>query len=239
MFEEFESKTKRVLPVFLLIDTSGSMKGQKIEQLNLAYQEMIQKLRDVENTKGEIHVCVVTFGGSVQIFQPIKPIKDIALAEFSANGNTPMGEAITCVVDMIEDNHVVPKNCYTPTIILVSDGIPTDIGHHVDRSSYEKNARAFFDAWDPIKRMNSSRRTLKSVRLALGIGDDANPKMLQSFINNDHIPVIKASSTGTITRFFEWVTLSISIKSVNPENEDIFTDEVSADELFNSEDIFE
>ena len=239
MFEEFESQTKRVLPVFLLIDTSGSMQGRKIEQLNLAYQEMINKLKSVENTKGDIEICTITFGGKVNLFQTLKPIEEVVPTEFEASGNTPMGEAIETVIDMIEDNGVTPKNCYTPTIILVSDGLPTDITRSIYGQSRGDEARAHFDAWAPIKRMNTSRRVVKAVRLALGIGDDANPKMLQSFINNDYIPVIKASSTGTIAKFFEWVTLSISVKSVNPEKEDVFTDEVSADELFDSDDIYE
>jgi uncharacterized protein YegL len=44
-------KKSRALPVFLLVDTSGSMQGERIETVNVALKEMISVFRKLENPK--------------------------------------------------------------------------------------------------------------------------------------------------------------------------------------------
>ena len=64
----------------------------------------------------------------------------------------------------------------------------------------------------------------------MGIGGDVDMRVLKTIINNAEIPVIKARDNDTIAKFFKWVTMSISVRSVsvNPDipvvssTEDIF-----------------
>ena len=49
----------------------------------------------------------------------------------------------------------------------------------------------------------------------MGIGGDVDINILRAFINNNEIPVISAKDNNTISKFFEWVTMSVSVRSVS------------------------
>lgn len=219
-------KEGRALPVFLLVDVSGSMKGEKIETVNVALKEMINSFKKIENPKGVIELCIIAFGNrSVQVVKPLSKIADTDQFEFSAEGDTPMGKVFEAVASMIEDYEVVSRRAYTPTIVLISDGNPTDFAGYSatmpENDIYE---------WEALKQLQNGTRSSKATRLAMGIGSDVDSRILKAFINNDSIPAIKARDNDTISKFFKWVTMSISVRSisVNPDvpvigdTEDIF-----------------
>ena len=207
----YVAREPRALPIFILADTSGSMRGEKINELNLALREMLTALNDVDDIRGKFQLCVIGFGGDVNVLQPLADIDGLQLPELNAAGNTPMGEAFDTVREMIEDRNVVSSRAYAPTIVLISDGIPTDCSEEIyHRKEYSK--------WEPLNNLHSAERSSKSQRLALGIGADADFGMLKEFINNPEIPVIKANDASGITKFFRWVTMSTvaRMNSVNP-----------------------
>lgn len=49
----------------------------------------------------------------------------------------------------------------------------------------------------------------------MGIGEDANEAMLNAFINSTNVPVISARDARGIEKFFRWVTMSVSSRSVS------------------------
>ncbi|MCK9576076.1 MAG: VWA domain-containing protein [Clostridia bacterium] len=205
---DFVSKEQRALPIFILADTSGSMSGEKINELNLALREMQNSLKNVDDIRGKFQLCVIGFGGGVSVIQALADIENVVLSELSANGNTPMGEAFINAYEMIEDKSIVSSRSYTPTIVLISDGQPTDFysngGKHLD--------------WEPLKKLHTGARSAKCQRLAMGIGADADIEMLKAFVNNPEVPVIKAKDASGISAFFRWVTMSTisRMNSVNP-----------------------
>ena len=202
-------KEARPLPVLLLVDNSGSMANEKINTVNVALKEMIAEFSAIKNAKGKISIGIITFGNKVEVVQPIEKIDNIAVPEFRAAGKTWMGQAIDKAVDMLEDREQVPERAYAPTIILLSDGLPTDCPVKMDRANYD------FSQWKPLQRLHSSKRLKRCPKLALGIGEGTDYRMLNAFINNPDIPVIKANNLATITKFFQWVTYSISKRSVS------------------------
>lgn len=208
---DFVAREPRTLPIFILADASGSMKGEKIIKLNLALRDMLTALNNVNDIRGKFKLCVISFGGSVRIIQPLTDIESIVLPELKASGNTPMGEALEKVAEMIEDRSIISSRSYAPTIVLISDGLPTDCPEEIKNN---KN----YSYWESLKTLLSGDRSAKSQRLALGIGDDADIDMLKAFINNTEIPVIKANDACGITKFFRWVTMSTvsRMNSVNP-----------------------
>lgn len=201
----------RALPIFVLADVSGSMRGEKINELNLALREMLNALNNVDDIRGKFQLCVISFGGEVKIEQPLADIDGLIIPELAASGNTPMGEAFDLVREMIENREIVSSRSYAPTIVLISDGIPTDCSESV------YNSKKYGD-WDSLVNLHSGERTSKSQRLALGIGSDADYGMLKDFINNSEIPVIKANAATGIAKFFRWVTMSTvaRMNSINP-----------------------
>lgn len=212
-------KEARPLPVLFLVDNSGSMANEKINTVNAALKEMIAEFTSIKNAKGKIHIGIITFGNKVEVIQPIDKIENISLPEFTASGKTWMGEAIEKAVDLLEDRTMVPERAYTPTIILLSDGLPSDCPGKMNPQNYD------FSQWEPLRKLHSSKRLIKCPKLALGIGEGTNYRMLNAFINNPEVPVIKANDLTTVTKFFQWVTYSVRRRSVssNP-NEQILED---------------
>lgn len=103
----FVSKEPRALPVFILADTSGSMMGAKINELNLALRQMVSEFQNVDEIRGKFQLSIITFGPIVQVIQPLADIEGIQLKELTAGGRTPMGAAFETVSAMIEDKLVV------------------------------------------------------------------------------------------------------------------------------------
>ena len=214
-FGNYVRREGRALPVFLLVDTSGSMRGEKIETVNIAVKEMLNAFKKIENPKGVIAICIVGFSDNkAEVIKPLSKISDADQFTFSAEGNTPMGMAFSTVAEMIEDYNVVSKRAYTPTIILISDGNPTDFTGYNSGMSDDAICE-----WENLKRLQSGARSAKAIRLAMGIGGDVDLRILKAFINNVSIPVIKAQDNDTIAKFFRWATMSISVRSVsvNPD----------------------
>lgn len=209
LINNYIKKEGRALPVFILLDVSGSMSGEKIETVNVALKEMINSFKKIENPRGIIELCLLTFGGNqVNVIKPLSKINDNDVYTLTASGNTPMGMAFEKVAEMIEDKKVVSSRAYTPTIVLISDGNPTDYnaaGKTVDEIMN----------WDSLVKVHSGARFSKATKLAMGIGHDVDINILKAFINNDEVPVISAKDNNTITKFFEWVTMSVSVRSVS------------------------
>lgn len=207
----YVAREPRPLPIFVLADTSGSMRGEKINELNLALREMLNALNAADDIRGKFQLSVIAFGGEVKVLQPIADIDGLVLTELSASGNTPMGQAFEMVCELIEDRDVVSSRAYAPTIVLISDGLPTDCTEEMYR---RKN---YFD-WEPLVNLHNGERSSKCQRMALGIGEDADVDMLKSFIDNPEIPVIKTKDASGIAKFFRWVTMSTVARmtSINP-----------------------
>ena len=202
-------KEGRALPVFILLDVSGSMSGQKIETVNVALKEMINSFKKIENPKGIIELCLLTFGaGKVNIVKELSQINDSDSYILTAGGDTPMGMAFEKVSEMIEDKSIVSSRAYTPTIVLISDGNPTD---------FDPTGKSIEEImmWNALSKIHTGTRTSTATKLAMGIGDDVDTNILRAFINNNEVPVISAKDNNTISKFFEWVTMSISVRSIS------------------------
>lgn len=208
---QFVTKEPRPLPIFILADTSGSMRGDKINELNLALREMLNALTTADDIRGKFQLSVISFGGSVTVLQPLSDINKLQLQELSASGNTPMGEAFDLLSCFLEDRSIVSSRAYSPTIVLISDGIPTDIPDEIDQNSN------YLD-WQPLQKLLNGERSSKCQRLALGIGNDVDIEMLKAFVNSPEIPVIRSKDASGIVKFFRWVTMSTvaRMNSVNP-----------------------
>jgi uncharacterized protein YegL len=101
----------RPLHFIWILDTSGSMMGDKIQSLNFAIHEAIKPMQDTadENPHASVLVRAVTFstGARWHLAQPT-PVGNFKWTDVKASGVTDMGKALT------------------PVLMLVSDGQPTD-----------------------------------------------------------------------------------------------------------------
>lgn len=197
--QQFAVATARPLPVIILADVSGSMtQDNNIGALNAALKDFLSTLSKESRLNAEIQVSIITFGGSkAEVHVPLTPAWQINQTDdLVASGGTPMGGAFELALEMIENKEIIPSRAYKPTIVLISDGIPTDNWE----SSFNK--------------LKNSDRAQKASRMAMAIGAGADKHMLKAFVNDlEATEVFEAHNAKEIHRFFRVVSMSVSSRS--------------------------
>lgn len=126
---EFADNPEPRCACLLLLDTSGSMEGAKIEQLNAGLQVFAEQLRADAMASKRVEVAVVTFG-PVELAQPFVTADTFTAPRLRAYGQTPMGEAIARAVQLVAERKRAYRangiGYYRPWIFMISDGTPTD-----------------------------------------------------------------------------------------------------------------
>ena len=190
-----EPKAKPV-PVILLLDISGSMESEgKIHSLNDAVSDMLNVFQDTESGETEIWVSIITFGAQVELHQPLISAGDIRWQDLSAGGMTPLGVALKMAKAMIEDKDVVPSRAYRPTVVLVSDGQPSD------------------DWEGPLNAFVNDGRSAKCDRMAMAIGAGADEAVLGKFIEGTANVLFYSENAKQLRDFFKFVTMSVTIRT--------------------------
>lgn len=200
--KKFTTPTAKPLPVVLLLDVSYSMSGDKIDNLNKAVENMLDTFAQEEKMETEILVSVITFGGKVDLHVPFTKASQVQWHGLQVNGDTPMGIALEMTKAMIEDKETTPSRAYRPTIVLVSDGQPTD-------------GNKWKQAMDDFI---SEGRSSKCDRMAMAIGRDADETVLNRFIEGTPHDLFYAENAGQLHEFFQRVTMSVTMRtqSKNP-----------------------
>lgn len=127
---EFAENPEPRCPCVLLLDTSYSMSGEPIEQLNQGLQLFKEHISADGLASKRIEISVITFGGTVEVFDEFELATNFYPQELKADGGTPMGEAIETAIDLISQRKETYRangiSYYRPWIFLITDGAPTD-----------------------------------------------------------------------------------------------------------------
>lgn len=173
------------LPVLLLLDVSKTMRGTKIESLKVAVQEMIEAFSHLET---EVQVSAITFGKGLEQPFDFTPCTQLTMPDLTADGTTPLGPALEAAYDMFTIDGNVPRPCFVPVVVLVSDGKP-DKG------------------WEePLKKFITDEKTSKIKRIAVAIGADADIDVLKKFVEGSTNQIYEASEASSIPAAFQNVT---------------------------------
>jgi uncharacterized protein YegL len=206
---EFADNPEPRCPVALLLDTSGSMQGAPIAQLNEGLRAFDQALKEDNLAALRVEVAIVTFGGRAQAIdvrsgtpQPIPfdahqafiTVDSFRPPTLTAGGSTPMGEAVRRSLALLRDRKDIYKqnglDYFRPWMFLITDGQPTDV-------------------WQPAAQQVRDEESRKGVSF-YGIGTtNADMQTLAQFAPATRPPLeLKGLAFGEL---FAWLSKSLSV----------------------------
>ena len=144
---EFADNPEPRCACLLLLDTSGSMRGNAIDELNAGLRAFSTELLADALASKRVEVAIITFG-PVQVICDFTSAAQFAPRELQAGGDTPMGEAITNGIELLRARKNIYKthgiSYYRPWIFLITDGGPTDPWANAARAVHDGEQKKEF-----------------------------------------------------------------------------------------------
>jgi len=185
----------RRLPVYLLIDISGSMMGEPVEAVKNGLQTMQSALRKDPHALEQAYISIITFDTHAKQLVPLTEVAKFQVPSLSASGATALGEALSLVARSA-DKEVVKstyeqKGDWKPLVFLMTDGEPTD--------DIESGLRDF-------------KKNKWGIVVACAAGAYANTEVLKK-IAGENVISLDTTDSNAIAAFFKFVSASVSATS--------------------------
>lgn len=197
---------RKPLHFVFVLDVSGSMlRGGRIQALNNAISEVLPHLRDEAraNPHAELLVRVLAFADEPRwVIEQPTPVAEVQWERLEAvpRGFTELGSALTTLTAALEEGG--DPGAYPPAIILVSDGRPT-----------QSSGITFAEG---LQTLLASRWGAGAVRLALGVGRDADMQSLRQFIGDEEVPLLRADNPEQLVEYIVWASKAASKVASRP-----------------------
>ena len=187
----------RRLPVYLLLDTSGSMSGEPIEQVKNGVQMLVASLRQDPYALEAAWLSVITFSSGANVAVPLTELTAFQPPSIDASGSTDLGAALELVANSVKKDLVkttaTTKGDWRPMVFLMTDGGPTD--------DWQKGlARFRQEKWGVV------------VGCCVDNGDEAALKQI-----TESVVRLNTSDTASMKAFFKWISSSVSQGSKSVE----------------------
>lgn len=188
----------RRLPVYLVLDTSGSMYGEPIEAVKNGVQTLISTLRSDPYALETAFISIITFNTNAQQVTSLTELASFQQPTIDAGGCTALGGALELLAQKIDaevtKTTAEQKGDWKPLVFLMTDGEPTD---------------------DITHGLAEFRKRKTGMVVACAAGTGANTNTLKQITEN--VVSLDTADSATIKAFFKWVSASISTSSINLE----------------------
>lgn len=189
----------RRLPVYLLLDVSGSMAGNPIEAVRNGVKALVSELRSDPQALETAYLSVITFNSSARQVCPLTELMMFREPVLNAGGPTALGAALRLLTDCINSevrrSTETQKGDWKPLVFILTDGIPTDEWH--EAAAMLKNAKP-------------------ANIIACAAGSCADTSVLKEI--TDNVLLMNNLSSGELARFFAWVSSSVKLSSKSLES---------------------
>jgi len=184
----------RRLPVYLLLDTSGSMSGEPIEAVKTGVHTLVSTLRQDPYALETAYLSVITFDSAAKQLCPLTELSNFQTPNITASGMTSLGDGLALLAERIDAEVAKTtadmKGDWKPLVFLMTDGSPTD------------------DWQRGLKRLQMVRT---GMIVACAAGHGADTKVLKQM--TEVVVQLDTADESTIKAFFKWVSASVSTGS--------------------------
>ena len=184
----------RRLPVYILIDTSGSMKGEPIESVKVGLADMIATLRLDPYALETACISIITYNSNVEQIVPLTPLEDLQLPDIAVpeSGATFMGAALDLLCERydveVNTGSKEQKGDWMPLLFVLTDGKPSDL-------------QAYNEAIEKVKRHQFTNI------VACAAGPKAKTDPLKQLTNN--VFTLENMDSNSFKKFFQWVSINV------------------------------
>lgn len=188
----------RRLPVYLVLDISGSMTGEPIEAVKNGVQVLVSTLRQDPYALETAFLSVITFDSSARQVVPLTELSMFQMPDIQATGTTSLGEALSLLASKVSTevtkSTAEVKGDWKPLVFIMTDGEPTD-------------------NWQ--KGLNDFKNQKFGMVVACAAGSGANTSILKQI--TEVVVQLDTADSATIKAFFKWVSASVSSGSQKVE----------------------
>jgi uncharacterized protein YegL len=184
----------RKLPVYLVLDTSGSMSGEPIEAVKNGVQLLVSTLRQDPYALETAFLSVITFDSTARQVIPLSELASFQTPNLVATGVTAFGAALTLLAERIEaevaKTTTDAKGDWKPLVFIMTDGSPTD---------------------DWRRGLDKLKQVRTGMVIACAAGQSAETAILKQI--TEIVVALDTADANTIKAFFKWVSASVSTGS--------------------------